>query len=244
MQFKQTLVLNPRFDYLQFYEEGLFTDCEVQVWEHPDSPDKRTIRAHRAVLANGGEFFKHLVTGDMQEARTGVMEAKYFPFAPFESAVKFLYSGTIVFSDDAVMQIFHIARHYQIRSLLDLLVRYMKDAPPDVFLRFVDDCWSYELIDELILLEPVILHLYKNLTIERLSAALDVGTFCHVLKGLNKPMAEKFADLSKFLGNWECTKKDMADIGDVFRTAPVEVQRLFGRFRGKWLPAGFRFSVQ
>jgi hypothetical protein len=242
MDFHRVFVQNPLFDYLRFYDEGLFTDCEIHVFD-TDPSDYKTIRAHRLVLANSSAFFENLFTSGMKEASTGVIDAPNIPFPEFQQVIRFLYSGTASLPDDTLMLTFFIARHFGIPSLLSYLKDYLTRVPATAMLGFVAQCFDYELVDELMLLEPIIAKHYPNLSMRNLSSALDVATFVHVLKLVEKTTVEKVNDLESFLGGWKCSPAEKAEIGELFKSAGPNIQALLRQKGANWLPHGFKFAV-
>jgi hypothetical protein len=99
MELRHSFVQSPLFDYLRFYDAGLFTDCEIHVFDH-DPSDYRTVRAHRVVLANSSEVFENLFTSGMKESEAGVIDAPNVPFPEFQQVIRFLYSGTASLAEE------------------------------------------------------------------------------------------------------------------------------------------------
>jgi hypothetical protein len=177
----------------------------------------------------------------MKESETGVIDAPNIPFPEFQQVIRFLYSGTASLAEDTLMRTFFIARHFGIQSLLSYLKDYLLRVPPTAMLGFVAQCFDYELVDELILLEPIIAKHYPNLSMRNLSSALDVATFVHVLALVDKTTIEKFRDLEGFLGSWKCSDNEQREIGKLFKSAGQDVQSLFRQKGKNWLPANFKF---
>jgi hypothetical protein len=241
--FRQVLVLNPRFDFLRFYESGHFTDCEIHLFEIENSTEFRTIRAHRAILSNSSEFFENMFTSGMIEAQTGILEIHGVSYEHLVEVVKFLYSGTIQFRDSSVMPLLSLARNYGIPALRILLGEYIQRASPETLLGFVAQCFDYELAEELRFLEDTVAEQYGNISMHNLSSALDVATFTRVLaKVKGKRLEEKVEDLSKFLGGWECQPSEKAAIGFLVKEAEPALQKRIREIGRNWLPAGFVFG--
>jgi hypothetical protein len=241
MAYRRSLLVGPLFDFLRFYDEGLFTDCEIHVFE-PGSTTPTVIRAHRSVLANSSEFFDNIFTSDMQEAKTGIVSVPDVRYDLVLRVVRYLYSGRLDFSEDIVMPLFSIARDFGIQSLLTSLEAYINERPPHGILDLLAQCWNHDLVDELRILVPVVAKAYTNISLQNLSSALDVVTFLEVLALLRgRTLKEQFADLEVFLGDWTCSADEKRAISAFFKNAGPEVQALF-RAKGKgWLPGGFRF---
>jgi hypothetical protein len=219
-EFRQILVLNPRFDFLRYYKNQLFTDCEIRVFESEISSEYRVIRAHRAILSNCSAFFENTFTSGMIEAKTGVLEVRGVPYPHLVQIIHYLYSGTIQFVDGAVMPLRDLALNYGIQGLHTMLTEYVQKASSEMLLGFIAQCFDYELVDELRFLEDCVVQHYDSISIQNLSTALDVATFAHVLGKLQgKSLAAKFADLVQFLGSWTCSDEEKAAIAAAFARA-------------------------
>jgi hypothetical protein len=241
-EFRQVLVLNPRFDFSRFFDDGLLTDCEIRVFENDGSSDYRVIRAHRAILSNSSQFFENIFTSGMMETQTGVLEIRG-NYQHLLQVVRFLYSGTLQFVDNSVMQLFSLAEHYGIQSMRQMLTAYLRAAPPELLLGFVAQCFDYELVEGLRFLEDFVARQYSNISMHNLSIALDVVTFTHVLGKLEgKTLAEKFTDLAQFLADWQCSPAEKAAIGALFKQADPELQQRIREHGRNWLPERFQFG--
>jgi hypothetical protein len=240
-EFREQLILNPRFDFLHFYEQNLFTDCEIHVYDSDQSSDRHIVRGHRVILANTSLYFENAFTSGMREAETGIVEARGVPFPHFAAVVRYLYSGNISFDDDSVVWLFYIARHFGIQSLHNLLFKCAAASPPEAILGYVAQCFNYELTEELRMLEPIIASHYTNMTMQNLTRALDVVTFLNVLALVDKTIAEKFDELEKFLGDWNCSPAERVAIAAAFGAAPPEIQARFRTPGRDWLPENFAF---
>jgi hypothetical protein len=245
MEFRQTLILNPRFNFLSFFDEALFTDCEIHVYEPGWSSDFRTIRSHRAILATSSAFFENAFTSGMQEARTGIVEVKDVSYNPMLQLVRFLYCGSLQFTDDIAMQIYALARDFSIPPLISLLEDYFEKCSTTLILRYVAQCFDFELEKELRAIVPCIAKKYNEISIQNFSTALDVVTFLDVqrlVKGRTE--VEKFEDFRRFMGAWKPSEEEKIAIGEAFKGAPPGVQAALRKIGGAWLPSGFSFQKQ
>jgi hypothetical protein len=212
------------------------------VYDSEQSSDPRIVRAHRAILANTSLYFENAFTSGMREAETGIVEARGVPYPHFAAVVRYQYSGNISFDDESVIWLFYIARHFGIQSLHNLLVKRVSASPPEAILGYVAQCFNYELAEELRMLEPIIASHYTNMTMQNLTSALDVITFLNVLARVGKNIVDKFDDLERFLGDWECSPTEKAAIASAFKAAPPQIQARFRKPGRDWLPERFTFS--
>jgi hypothetical protein len=243
MEFRQTLILNPRFDFLSFFEDQLFTDCEIHLYEHDWSTDFQVIKAHRAVLATSSAFFENVFTSGMQESRSGIVDVRNALFPPLLQVVRFLYCGTITFTDDTVMQIYSHARDFNISSLIELLDKYLSDCTAALIRPYVAPGFDFELEKELHALVPFIAKKYTEISMANFSRALDVATFLKVQEQISgKSPLEKFNDFSAFMGQYAPGDEEKVAIGQAFKNAPPEVQAPIRKIGYAWLPKGFGFD--
>jgi hypothetical protein len=242
MSFHQTVVLSPRFDYLRFYRDRRFVDCEIRVFETESTDDYQSIHAHRAILANACEFFYNMFTSGSQETVTGVVEVRGISYEPFCRVVEFLYSGNLLLVDDHVMIYMYLAKHFGIHLLQDLLETYSHSdqaADGDKIVRFIDQCFHYELKEELKYLEPVIAARYTLISIQNLSSTLDVCTFAHVLAKVDMSWSDRLVQMRYFMRNWECNPLEKGAIADLFAPADPQIRADLRKNYAQWLPEGW-----
>ena len=249
----QEVLVQPIWNYVRYFDEGVLTDCEIRVYETEGSDEYESIKAHKAILCNASDFFYNTFTSGMSEAETGIVETTKNPKGLLKSVIRFLYSGELTMGDDDVMPLLFIAKDYGITSLQMLIIDYITGkecANATAILDFVDQCFQYELVDELALLEPIIATHYNLFTIDNLSNLLDVKTYAHVLKSVKKPMLDKVKDIVVFLRDWKCDEEEKQALAEVFDIRDSEESEFIRenarkvreelKANGKdWLPADF-----
>jgi hypothetical protein len=235
--FHERLRLAPRFDFARFYKDQLFTDCEIRVF-HTDT-EYQPVLANRAVLANSSVFFFNMFTSGTRETTEGVVEVRGIPYEPFVALVEFLYSGKLVMYDNVVMIFRFLSRHFGVQVLQEQIEEYIKGdeaADGDKIIQFIDQCFDYELTDELVYLEPIIAARYNLISVRNLSESLDVATFTRVLAIRNMPTRDRMKQMEVFLDNWKCSGVEKAAIGELFADGNDQFKtELMGRHKD-WLP--------
>jgi hypothetical protein len=125
MEWRQTLIFNSHFNFLSFFKDEPFTDCQIHLDEHGWSTDFQVIEARRAVLATSSTFFENIFTSGMQESRSGIVEVRNYQYTPLFEIVRFLYCGTLTFTEDIIVQAYSLARNFSISSLVEALDEYL-----------------------------------------------------------------------------------------------------------------------
>jgi hypothetical protein len=236
MNFHQTLILNPRFDFLSFFDNQIFTDCEIHISETGLADDFQVIKGHRAILATASIFFENAFTAGMSEASTGVVNVVDVPYKPMLVLVRFLYSGVLRGDDSTIMQLYGLAMHFDVPCLLDLLDRHLGQSSADLILKYVSECFAYDLEKELKALEPFIAAKYAQISIENLSRALDIVTFLNVQALIQEmPLVQKFNDFVQFMGDDRCDADQWRAIEFAFgpKLPPAEA-RVLQQKRRQW----------
>lgn len=253
MTVNQEVIVHPLWDYVRYFDEGILTDCEVRVYETEGSEEYESIFAHKAILCNGSDFFYNTFTSGMSEAETGIVNTSKNPKGLLKDVIRFLYSGELAMGDDDVMPLLFIAKDYGITSLQDLILDYVSGkecANATAILDFIDQCFQYELVDELAVLEPIIAANYNLFTIDNLSNLLDVKTYAHVLKRVEKPVLDKVKEVVAFLRDWQCDDDEKEALAEVFaldtsiggeyvRTVKRKLNAELKEYGQSWLPPAF-----
>jgi hypothetical protein len=237
MDYTQDLIVDPIFDFVSFYDQQLLTDCEIQIPGPAGSDSVSVIRGHRAVLANGSRTFYNMFTAGMVEAETGVVKDLKNPQNLLPAVIRFLYSGKLRFTDDMVMSLLTISIHCQMDVLTGLLADYIAGpecSNPNSVLKFVNQCYTYELAEALEFLEPLIARVYFEIPMEVLTRALDVVTFAHVLNKVPGKLLDKVCAVNAFLGDWECNLEEKIALSRLFGVPDREVERELEKVKGRW----------
>lgn len=98
--------------YSAFLESCLFSDVTLI------SPDGKTIKAHRMVLAAHSDFFKTALNGDFVEASKREIQVNFDdPLKIFDVLIGYFYSGKIELSAENVFAIYAMAERLQVARL-------------------------------------------------------------------------------------------------------------------------------
>lgn len=240
MDYQTELYLNPLFNYLDFYKNGKFTDCEL-IFDDPSQP---AIRAHAAILANSSAFFRNALTGTMAEAKSGKLELFENPMNLMPKVIEYMYSGRLEYTDDQVMSLLHIANTYFIPSLQERMTAYLKaNVSHDNIYSFANQCYQYELESELTDpnegLVPLFVAYFDKLSIKNLTKNLDVITFCKILEGLpptDYDAEKKISILNEFIGDWKCDDEEKKACLSLFNVGNSRIRALLAQGHYKWLP--------
>ena len=98
--------------------DGSFCDVILQV-------EDTKLHVHRCVLAGCSDYFFKLFTIEMKEKYEGIVELKEVSLEAVKTLLDFLYTETIVLSQDSVFDILHAASLMQIGSALDVIASYL-----------------------------------------------------------------------------------------------------------------------
>lgn len=241
MDYRTELYLNPLFNYLDYYKNGKFTDCEL-IFDDPNQPP---IRAHAAILANSSAFFKNALTGSMAEAKSGQLELFENPMNLMPKVIEFMYCGRIEYTDEEVMSLLHIANTYFIPALQERMTTYLKsNVSHDNIYSFANQCYQYELESELMDpnegLVPLFIQNFDKLSIKNLTKNLDVITFCKILEGLSPAeydVEKKISILNEFIGNeWKCDEEEKKACLSLFNIGNSKTRNLLSKGLYSWLP--------
>ena len=83
------------------------------------------LHAHRSVLAGCSDYFFKMFTIEMKEKSEGVVKLKEISLEAVKTLLDFLYTETIVLSQDSVSDVLHAASLMQIGSALDVIASYL-----------------------------------------------------------------------------------------------------------------------
>ena len=98
--------------------DGSFCDVILQV-------EDTKLHAHQSVLAGCSDYFFKMFTIKMKEKYEGIVELKEVSLEAVKTLLDFLYTETIVLSQDSVFDILHAASLMQIGSALDVIASYL-----------------------------------------------------------------------------------------------------------------------
>lgn len=240
--YKAELYYNPIFDYLKYYKEEKFTDCQV-VFTNTNKPP---IKAHAIVLANSSRQFRQV----MQSIGTTSFEIYENPMDLFPKVLEFLYCGKLEYTNDQVVALLHIAKRYNIPSLRDRMISHLtNNVNHDNIYKFADMCYQYELEEVLSEdLVPLFVANFDRLSIQNLTITLDVITFCRILEKLKDSSPTQYNPdqlirlLDEFVGDFECDEEEKQACLNLFNTGLSTTRNLLRAKRYSWLPDSFYLS--
>jgi len=96
--------------------------------DQPDFSDvtlkvgNREFRCHRVILANKSPVFRRMLTTDMMEARTGVVEIVDIEADTMEKLLEFVYSGEVLDMGDQLFLLFDAADKYEVMGLFNICI--------------------------------------------------------------------------------------------------------------------------
>ncbi|OHT16239.1 BTB/POZ domain containing protein [Tritrichomonas foetus] len=240
MDYSAELFLCPNFNYKEFKDDNFLADCEVRIHHSIDDPEYVSYPAHVIVLANSSEFFYNVFTGDTQESATGIVDVYTNPMGLLPSVIDFMYTGQLDFTEDQVMALYHIAHDCGIRSLEENLNNYLESQViPANILAFVNQCYDYELVEELKVLEDYVSKFFRQLSTNNLTQALDVITYTHILEKQHLSNNDKIKYLNDFIGKWECDDEELAACAALFDPRDKGLKSQLSKLKVSWLPKSF-----
>jgi hypothetical protein len=186
----------PIFDLSYFFATKILCDCQVII-------DEEVFHAHRAVLANGSEFFFNAFTSGMQEDETASVVITFNPENVLPKALMFLYCGRIQILTHELFALIEVAHFYGIEQLLSCIQKRLGEViTPDNVIECVNQCYKARATFGLSLLVPFLQHYFHPGLVSAWSGALDIGTFCAVLEGLAMSKTMVVEILNSFLGDF------------------------------------------
>lgn len=236
MDYQAELYYNPLFNFLDYFDNQKFTDFEV-VFPSTNQPP---IKAHAIILANSSGWVRNILDTGMSRK----FEVYDNPMNLMPRVIRFMYNGQIEYTNEEVIPLLHISNTYDIPSLQTRMVAHLKaNVNHDNIFTFSNKCYEYRLKDELINpdygLVPLYIANFSRISIKNLTTALDVCTFCLILKGLNPNeynTEAKFDLLDKFIGDsWECDAVEKKACHDLFDWGDSRVRALFSSGKYRWL---------
>ena len=99
----RTIVYHSLFDFGDFFENQMISDCKIV------TEDQTEIPAHRVILANSSKTFFNYFTADMEESRTGIVKASFNPNGLLRKVVKYMYDGVIQIDLDNWVDLYAIS---------------------------------------------------------------------------------------------------------------------------------------
>jgi len=120
------LVNGPADDFKHLLNQKELSDVTLKM------VDGREIPCHRVILANKSSTFKRMLTSDMLEDRTGVVDIVLFEVETIEKLLEFIYSGKIEDMGDQLDKLFKAADYYEVMDLIDMCLNLFgkKDVTP------------------------------------------------------------------------------------------------------------------
>lgn len=128
------LKLDTKFDYHEFLDQNLITDCVLVI-------DGQEIHAHRVILANSSSYFNNIFTSGMTEDITKKVEIIKNPENVFSLVLRWMYTGNLQFPKEKIHAIIEVAKIYGVNALLDLLENYLSklfEAPLESITDFIN----------------------------------------------------------------------------------------------------------
>lgn len=219
---EDVIYFDPIFDFSEFRaNSGHLYDCTI------DLGDGTTVSAHQAILSTTSEFFFNAFTSGMTEQETRHVKLEVNPGNIFPLVLNWMYNGHIEITPDNIMALSVVTRFYGIGRLLASVERTIEACTqenPQNLIKFIQDCYEMELVEELDRLVPLIAKHFRSLNIQELSDNLDIRTFCKVRDLLDwMSLEEKLHCTNRFLGDYQATDEELLILNDFLKGCPRQL---------------------
>lgn len=89
--------------------------------------DKERISAHRVILVGRSEYFAKLLTSNFKEGNTScIVDIKDTSAAAFKAVLHYLYTDTLSFSEDVIIEVMHLADRYHIPRIFHYCLQHCR----------------------------------------------------------------------------------------------------------------------
>lgn len=231
---EDVIYFDPIFDYSEFrLENGHLYDCTI------DLGDGQLVPAHQLILSTTSDFFFNAFTSGMSEQETRHVKLDVNPGNVFPTVLNWMYTGEIEITTDNVMALSAIAQFYGISVLIghtETMIESSVREDCKILIKFIQDCFEMELVEELDRLVPLIAQHFTKFDIQELSDNLDVRTFCKIREMLGMQLSEKVACTTAFLGEYDADENERKILNEMFRGQNIQtIQVIQSRGQHNWI---------
>lgn len=199
----------PIFDYSEYLENGVICDCTIEC-------RGAQYKAHRVVLANSSTFFYNAFTSGMTEEEKRVVKVSDRFADMFPKVLNFIYTGAIDVEEHEIIPLLEQSEYLGITSLGQCLCSIMDPIiTEETLLAYIRQCYDTGCKLALERLVPYMAKFFNTISVKDFSDALDVFTFCLVVKSLELPGDEAVGILNAFLDGYTPNEQEKARLDSV-----------------------------
>ena len=208
----------PIFDYSEYLENGVISDCTIEC-------GGAQYQAHRVVLANSSTFFYNAFTSGMTEEEKRVVKVSERFADMFPKVLNFIYTGAINVEQHEIIPLLEQSEYLGITSLGQCLCSIMDSTiTEETLLAYIKQCYDNGCKLALERLVPYMTRFFNTISVKDFSDALDVFTFCLVVKNLELPADEVVAILNEFLEGYTPNEQEKARLDSVIGDCSTSVK--------------------